>query len=68
MNDPDIVTAYSVIDDLLKAHGYTDDVRATIGAADFDLQLYRQRIETVYSQMGKWVFSRFMLAPILVLI
>lgn len=34
MNDTYIVTAYSVIDDLLKAHGYADDVRATIGAAE----------------------------------
>jgi hypothetical protein len=34
MNDTYIVTAYSVIDDLLKAHDYTDDVRATIGAAE----------------------------------
>ena len=34
MNDIYIVTAYSVIDDLLKAHGYADDVRATISAAE----------------------------------
>jgi hypothetical protein len=34
MNDTYIVTAYSVIDDLLKAYGYTDDVRATVGAAE----------------------------------
>jgi hypothetical protein len=34
MNDTYIVTAYSVTDDLLKAHGYTDDVRATISAAE----------------------------------
>ena len=34
MNDTYIVTAYSVIDDLLKAHGYTDDRRATISAAE----------------------------------
>jgi len=34
MNDTYIVTAYSVIDDLLKAYGYVDDVRATIGAAE----------------------------------
>ena len=34
MNDTYIVTAYSVIDDLLKAHGYADDVRATISAAE----------------------------------
>jgi len=34
MNDDYIVTAYSVIDDLLKAYGYKDDVRATICAAE----------------------------------
>lgn len=34
MNDTYIVTVYSVIDDLLKAHGYSDDVRATISAAE----------------------------------
>jgi hypothetical protein len=34
MNDTYIVTAYSVIDDLLKAHDYSDDVRATISAAE----------------------------------
>jgi len=34
MNDNYIVTAYSVIDDLLKAHDYTDDVRATISAGE----------------------------------
>jgi len=34
MNDTYIVTTYSVIDDLLKAHGYADDVRATTGAAE----------------------------------
>ncbi len=34
MNDTYIVTAYSVLDDVLKAHGYTDDKRTTIGAAE----------------------------------
>lgn len=34
MNDTYIVTAYCVTDDLLKAQGYTDDVRATISAAE----------------------------------
>lgn len=34
MNDTYIVTAYSVIDDVLKAHGYTDDKRTNIGAAE----------------------------------
>lgn len=34
MNDAYIVTVYSVIDDLLKAHGYRDDVRATVSAAE----------------------------------
>lgn len=34
MNDTYIVTVYSVIDDLLKAYGYVDDVRATISAAE----------------------------------
>lgn len=34
MNDTYIVTVYSVIDDLLKAHEYRDDVRATISASE----------------------------------
>jgi len=34
MNDTYIVTAYSVIADLLKAHGYQDDPRATVSAAE----------------------------------
>jgi hypothetical protein len=34
MNDTYIVTAYSVIDDLLKAHDYADDIRATVSAAE----------------------------------
>ncbi len=34
MNDTYIVTAYSVIADLWKAHGYHDDPRATVSAAD----------------------------------
>lgn len=34
MNDTYIVTVYSVIDDLLKAHEHVDDVRATVSAAE----------------------------------
>lgn len=34
MNDTYIVTAYSVIEDLLKAYGYQDDPRATVSAAE----------------------------------
>lgn len=34
MNDTYIVTTYCIIDDLLKAYGYADDVRATVGAAE----------------------------------
>lgn len=34
MNDTYIVTAYSVIDDLLRACAYQDDLRATISAAE----------------------------------
>lgn len=34
MNDSYIVTVYSAIDDLLKLHGYSDDVRCTISAAE----------------------------------
>lgn len=34
MNDTYIVTVYSVIDDVLKAYEYQDDVRATISAAE----------------------------------
>lgn len=34
MNDTYIVTAYSVIDDVLRAYGYEDDVRATVSAAE----------------------------------
>jgi len=34
MNDTYIVTAYSVIEDLLTAHGYQDDVRSTVSAAE----------------------------------
>ena len=34
MNDTYIVTVYSVIDDLLKAHGYVDDIRSTVSAAE----------------------------------
>ena len=34
MNDTYIVTTYVVIDDILKAHGYEDDCRATGTAAE----------------------------------
>ena len=34
MNDTYIVTAYCVIEDLLKAHDYQDDTRATVSAAE----------------------------------
>lgn len=34
MNDTYIVTAYSVIEDLLKAYGYQDDPRARVSAAE----------------------------------
>ena len=34
MNDTYIVTVYSVIDDLLKLHGYKDDVRSKVSAAE----------------------------------
>jgi len=34
MNDTYIVTAYSVIEDLLTAYGYQDDVRSTVSAAE----------------------------------
>ena len=34
MNDDYIVPAYSVIEDVLKAHGYEDDVRARVSAAE----------------------------------
>jgi hypothetical protein len=34
MNDTYIVTAYSVIDDLLNAYDYQDDPRATVSAAE----------------------------------
>lgn len=34
MNDIYIVTAYSVIEDLLTAYGYQDDVRSTVSAAE----------------------------------
>ena len=34
MNDTYIVTVYSVIDDLLKLHGYTDDIRIKVSAAE----------------------------------
>src|SRR5258708_29790286 len=34
MNDTYIVTAYVVIDDILKAHGFEDDVRARGSAAE----------------------------------
>ena len=34
MNDTYIVTTYVVIDDILKAHGYSDDCRATGTAAE----------------------------------
>ena len=34
MNDDYIVTVYSVIDDLLKAHGYEDDKRTKVSAAE----------------------------------
>lgn len=37
MNDTYIVTAYSVIADILKAHGYQDDPRATVSAAEIML-------------------------------
>lgn len=34
MNDTYIVTAYSVIEDVLRAHGYQDDPRARVSAAE----------------------------------
>ena len=34
MNDTYIVASYSVIEDLLKAYGYQDDIRSTISAAE----------------------------------
>ena len=34
MNDDYIVPAYSVIEDVLKAYGYEDDVRAKVSAAE----------------------------------
>ena len=34
MNDTYIVTAYSVIEDILNAYGYEDDCRATVSAAE----------------------------------
>src|SRR5258706_4784234 len=34
MNDTSIGTAYVVIDDILKAHGFEDDVRTTGSAAE----------------------------------
>ena len=34
MDDSYIVTSYCVIEDILKAYGYQDDVRATISAAE----------------------------------
>jgi hypothetical protein len=34
MNDTYIVTAYSVIEDLLRAYDYQDDQRATVSAAE----------------------------------
>jgi hypothetical protein len=37
MNDTYIVTAYCVIEDLLKAYGYQDDVRAKVSAAEIIL-------------------------------
>jgi hypothetical protein len=61
MNDTYIVTAYSVIDDLLKAQGYADDVRATLSAAEIltvavvaakYFQNHHERALCVLSQLG----------------
>ncbi|MEQ8675282.1 MAG: hypothetical protein RLP44_08365 [Aggregatilineales bacterium] len=34
MNDKYIITVYCLIEDLLKAYGYRDDLRATVSAAE----------------------------------
>jgi hypothetical protein len=52
MNDTYVVTAYIVIDDILKAHGYEDDSRASGTAVEKYFQNHHETALEMMTRLG----------------